>query len=110
MNEAPDVPAPLPEIPRNKLWVSLATPPVITVIGTVILSIVFRNSTNYGMEILLMLPVSLVAIITCLVFFILAWRVRYHGRTLVLTSIGYFLGQVILCLSLWYGSCFAVVS
>ncbi|MCH7226736.1 hypothetical protein [Haloferula sp. A504] len=110
MDEVPEIPAPPPEVPRGRLWASLGIPPGITILGTIILSVAFRDSHNYGMEILLMLPVGLIAIITCLVFFILAWRVRYHGRTLVLTAIGYFLGQIILCLCLWYGCCFAVLA
>ena len=110
MDEEPEIPAPPPEVPAGKLWTSLIIPPALTVIGTLILSFAFEDSRNYGIEILFMLPVSLIAIITCLVFFILAWRVRYRGRTLVLTAIGYFLGQVILCLCLWYGCCFAVLA
>lgn len=105
----PEIPPPPPEIPRGRLWASLGIPPVITIIGTIILSLAFGDR-NYGIEILWMLPVSLLAIIVCLVYFILAWRVRYRGRTLVLTAIGYFLGQVILCLCVWFGCCFAVLA
>lgn len=108
--DPPNIPAPPPEVPARKLWTSLLIPPVITVIGTIMFSLIFKDSGNYGAEILLMLPIGLIAIITCLVFFILAWRVRYRGRTLVLTAIGYFLGQIILCLCLWYGCCFAVLA
>jgi hypothetical protein len=108
MDEAPEIPAPLPELPRKKLWTVLAIPPVIMTVGTVIMSMIF-GSKNYGAEMLWMLPAGLIAIITCLVFFIRAFRVRYHGRTLVLTAIGYFLGEVIVCLCLWFGSCVVVL-
>ncbi|BCX48043.1 hypothetical protein HAHE_19510 [Haloferula helveola] len=110
MDEEPEIPAPPPEVPRGRLWGSLVVPPILTVLGTIILALIGSSGMNYGAEVLLMLPIGLVAIIICLVYFILAWRVRYHGRTLVLTSIGYFLGQIILCLCLWYGCCFAVLA
>ena len=108
MNEAPEIPAPPPEIPRKSLWTTLAIPPAITTTGTLVMSMIF-GSRNYGAEMLWMLPIGLIAIITCLVFFVRVFRIRYRGRTLVLTSIGYFLGQVILCLCLWFGSCMVVL-
>jgi len=37
--------------------------------------------------------------------FISAWWVRYRGTSLVLTGFGFLLGQVILCLALWFGCC-----
>lgn len=109
MNEAPEVPAPLPEVPKNKLWAWLLTPPVVTVIGTFVAGGTY-NSNSYGIEFLVVLPVGLLAICCCLVAFINAWKVRYRGRSLILTSIGYFLGQIILCLGLWFGACMLIVS
>lgn len=79
------------------------------VIGTTILALIYGDQA-YPLQILWILPIGLVAIIACLVFFILVWRLRYRGRTLVLTAIGYFLGQVILCLGLCFGCCFVVLS
>ncbi len=110
MDDEPEIPAPPPEVPRGKLWSALLIPPLVTVIGSIIAGIAARDAHNYGTELLLVLPVSLAVISAFLVVFILAWRVRYRGRGLVLTSIGYFLGQVILCLCLWFGCCFAVLS
>lgn len=107
MEEEPEIPAPPPEVPRGPLWASLGIPPLFTGLGTIIVSSIFGNR-NYGAETLWMLPAGLVAIIPCLVVFIRAWRVRYRGRGLVLTSIGYFLGEVILCLCVWFGCCFAM--
>jgi hypothetical protein len=52
----------------------------------------------------------LLTILCCLVTFISAWKVRYRGRSLVLTSIGYVLGQIILCLGLWFGTCLLFVT
>ena len=109
MNEEPELPPPPPEVPTGRLWRSLLMPPILTITGTLIVGLIAKGGRNYGAEILLMLPVGLIAIIVGLVFFIRAWRVRYRGRTLVLTAIGYFLGEIILCLCLWYGCCFVTL-
>lgn len=109
MNEAPEVPAPPPEVPKNKLWASLSIPPVLTVIGTLVAGGA-HSPTSYGIEFLFVLPVGLLTIFCCLVPFIKAWGVRYRGRSLVLTSIGYVLGQIILCLGLWFGTCLLFVT
>lgn len=107
--EEPEVPTPPPEVPKNKLWATLLIPPVLTVIGTFVAGATY-NSNNYGMEFLAVLPVGLLTILCCLITFINAWKVRYRGRSLVLTSIGYVLGQIILCLGLWFGTCLLFVS
>lgn len=104
MNEAPEVPSPPPEVPKNKLWASLTIPPLITIICTMGIGGIYDRS-GYGIEFLFVLPVGLLTILVCLVSFISAWKVRYRGRSLVLTSIGYVLGQIIFCLALWYGAC-----
>ena len=105
MEEAPEVPSPPPEIPRGKLWTSLLLPLGITFIGSVIAAMVAEPSTYGRAEFLVVLPVGLVAILVCLAVFISAWRVRYRGTSLVLTGFGFLLGQVILCLALWFGCC-----
>ncbi len=105
--ESPEVPVPLPEVPRGKLWTALSFPPVITFISSLMAGSV-ATPADYNIEYLYVLPVGLIAIIIALVLFIRAWRVRYHGRSLVLTSIGFFLGQIILCLSLWFGCCMLI--
>lgn len=109
MNEAPEFPVPPPEIPKGKLWMSLAAPPVMTSILTMVIGGVYDRN-GYGQEFLLVLPVGLLTILFCLASFVSAWKVRYHGRSLVLTSIGYFLGQIILCLALWFGGCVLITS
>jgi hypothetical protein len=105
MEQAPEVPTPPPEIPKGKLWAALLLPPTITCIGTLIAREAARRSHSYGEEILIMLPVGLVAILTTSVLFVRVWGVRYHGRSLVLTTIGYIIGQIVLCLAVWFGCC-----
>lgn len=109
MNDAPEVPAPPPEVPKNKLWASLSIPPVVTVIATFLVGGTYQ-SQNYGIEFLYVLPLGLLTILGCLAVFVSAWKVRYRGRSLVLTSFGYVLGQIILCLGLWFGACMLTLS
>lgn len=109
MNAPPDFPVPPPEIPKGKLWSALSIPPVVTVVGTFVAGGTY-TSDSYGIEFLFVLPVGLLAIVVCLCYFVSAWKVRYRGRSLVLTSIGYFLGQIILCLALWYGGCIFIAT
>jgi len=105
MEEAPEVPTPPPEIPRGKLWTALLLPPVIMCLGSLIAREAASRSSSYGEEFLVMLPVGLVTILATAVLFVRVWRVRYHGRSLVLTTLGYILGQIILCLAVWFGCC-----
>lgn len=102
MDPIAEIPQPSPEIPKGKLWTALLMPPVVTVVGGLIALAVAQD---HGEELLLVLPVSLVAILIGAVLFVPTWGVRYRGRSLVLTTIGYILGQIILCLVLWFGCC-----
>lgn len=104
MEEEPRIPQEPPPIPRGKLWASLVTPPGISVIGTLVAG-AYATQNSYGIEFLFVLPLGLLAILVCLAFFISAWRVRYRGRSLVLTGFGFLLGQIIVCLTLWFGTC-----
>jgi hypothetical protein len=105
MEQAPEVPTPPPEIPKGKLWTALLLPPAIMCTGSLIARDVASRSRSYGEEFLVMLPVGLVAILATSVLFVRVWGVRYHGRSLVLTTIGYILGQIVLCLAVWFGCC-----
>jgi hypothetical protein len=104
MEQAPEVPTPPPEIPKGKLWTALLLPPAVMCFGSLLIALNRRHS-SYGEEFLVMLPVGLVAILATSVAFVQAWGVRYHGRSLVLTTLGYILGQIILCLAVWFGCC-----
>lgn len=104
-----DLPVPQepPQIPRGKLWASLLVPPLFSVLLTAILAGATRH--NYGEGGLAVLPLGLIAIITCLFPFLACLRVRYRGTSVTLLGWGYFLGQIILCLSLWFGTCLLVL-
>ena len=106
MNEIPEVPVPPPEVSKGKLWTSLAGPPVITVAANSLIGFASRHGGgSYGIEFLYVLPIGLLAILICQVIFIRAMKVRFRGRSMALTGIGFFLGQLVVCLALWFGSC-----
>jgi len=105
MEEAPEVPTPPPEIPKGKLWAALLVPPALMCAGSLIARDAASRSSSYGEEFLVMLPVGLVTILATSVLFVRVWGIRYHGRSLVLTTLGYILGQIVLCLAVWFGCC-----
>lgn len=109
MSEEPETPPPLPTIPRTPLWIALSVPPAATLPGNLIASF-YRTPHDYGTSFLWVPLVVLFLIIACLPLFHRAVGNRYRGLSLVLLDCGYFLGQVIVCLSLWIGSCMAFFS
>ena len=105
-DEEPQVPQPLPEIPRGRLWASLLVPPLLTVASTAVL--VQKTVNDYGIGGLGVLPLGLIAVIVCLFPFLRALRVRYQGRSVTLLGWGFFIGQIVICLTVWYGTCLVV--
>ena len=104
-----DLPTPQepPQIPRGKLWTCLLAPPLLSGLLTAILAAATRH--EYGQGAVVVLPVGLAAIIICLFPFLACLRVRYQGRSVTLLGWGYFLGQIIVCLSIWFGTCLLVL-
>ncbi len=109
MNEAPEVPLPPPRIPRGKLWASLAIPPAATFIANCITGLNWSRN-DYGASFLWVPLMSLVLIIGFLLSFSSALRPRFQGRSAVLLGFFYFIGQVVICLAVWFGSCFLFTS
>lgn len=106
MSEPQEIPPPLPlaVIPRTPLWIAFSVPPVAILAGNLIADS-YRTPNDYGTSFLWVPIVVFFLIIACLPLFHRAIGSRYRGRSLVLLDCGYFLGQVIVCLSLWVGSC-----
>lgn len=109
MNPDPELPRPLPtpEIPKTRLWIALSIPPVAILIGNLIVS--FDQSPDpYGASYLGVPIVVFFIILGLLPVFHQAMKNRYCGRSLVFLDFAYFFGQIILCLSLWVGSCLLI--
>ncbi len=108
MDEAPQIPQPVPEVPRKALWISLALPPAATLLGN-LLAAGIRHRDDYGITFLGVPVLVLFLILGFLFMFKKAVGTRYRGRSLVYLNIAYFLGQIIVCLALWVGSCLLFV-
>lgn len=102
MNEKPEVPQPVPEIPRIPLWSTLLAPPLMMFLGNMAATFVAsdRFSVSLGL-----LPLMFFVIIGFTVRFNHLVSERYRGRSLVFLNIAFFLGQIIVCIALWFGSC-----
>ncbi len=111
----PSLPPPIAAIPSGPLWVSLLVPPLVTVGCNVFIALSkFANhSTSNSLveQLLLVVPLVAAAFIVALSFlFYRAVHKRYRGRSLAFLVCAYLLGQVIVCLALWFGSCLLVLS
>lgn len=104
MDEAPEIPQPVPEIPRGALWTTLGIPPVVTLVTNMAIGIFSRNGGDAGIS-LLIPPVMFFVILGLSFRFHAIVKPRYRGRSLVFLTSAYFLGQIIVCLALWIGSC-----
>lgn len=106
MSEPPETPTPTPlsTIPRTPLWIAFSIPPLAILAGNPIANS-YLTPTDYGTSFLWVPLVVFFIIIACLPLFHRAVGNRYRGRSLVFLNCGYFLGQIIVCLSLWVGSC-----
>jgi hypothetical protein len=104
MEEIPNLPVPVPQIPRGALWICLLVPPVATLVINMTIGFATKNDADLS---LLVPPMMLLVIIGFCVWFHSLVRRRYLGRSLVFLNSSYFLGQIIVCLALWIGSCVA---
>lgn len=95
----PEVPQPVPEVPRLKLWLTLLAPPLATILAA------FATSSG-GPGFVILGPLLILAglVHATTVFSTVAGR-RYRGTSLAFLVVSYFLGQVIVCLMFWAGVC-----
>ena len=92
-------PSPPPEIPRKALWASLLIPPGITLLLSLL--------TEDGNLILAVPLLGIIAILFCQGQFTELMKRRYQGRSVALMGFFFFMGQVIICTCLWFGTCLA---
>ncbi|MEO5714840.1 MAG: hypothetical protein ABIT37_15275 [Luteolibacter sp.] len=102
MSDEPPVPEPTPEIPRRPLWSCLAVPPVLTVLANGLIALGGKS----GQGLSLAVPVVMFFVIIGLTqHFHGIISKRYQGPSLLFLNFAYFFGQIIVCLTLWFGSC-----
>jgi len=100
---SPQLPQPLP---RGPLWGLLLLPPfLVLVVNLVIGWMVSKGHYGEGEGFLVVLPVGFFLVIAFQIKFSRFLRQRYRGSSLVLLSLGYFIGQIVVGLAVWFGSC-----
>lgn len=106
MSEESDTQGPpqLPEIPGRPLWIAFAIPPLAILAGNLIVGI-DGNAGTYGANFLWVPIFAFIVILILLPVFHRAVKTRYRGRSLVFLNLAYFFGQIIVCLTVWLGSC-----
>jgi hypothetical protein len=95
----PDVPQPIPEIPKGALWLSLGIPPVVALLASTVIAIFHEYDA-------VPFSAAVVCILTAMrglgEFDGLIAR-RYQGNSAIFLSWAYFLGQAIVCAALGIG-------
>lgn len=104
MSEEPETPPPLPTIPRGALWTSLMVPPLVTLVANAMIGLFSKIGGNAVFS-LCVPPVVFFVILGLLFQFHKAVSQRYQGRSRVFLDLGYFFGQIIVCIALWFGTC-----
>ena len=101
-------PGPLePQIARGPLWACLLTPTAATIVACLIMPIAGTEGYFYRLWFLPLIAGPITGFI-CTPWFVRMMKARYRGRSLVLTSIGYSIGQLILTPALGFGGCILV--
>ena len=104
MNETSELPKSVPEIPRGPLSSTLVIPPAMTFLTNMAIGLSGKGMGDAGLS-LFLLPVMFFVVLGFTSRFHHIVGARYRGRSLVFLNFAYFLGQIIVCLALWFGSC-----
>lgn len=100
------IPSPPPRLNVRDLWLCLLLPQV----GAALLVLVLFNASVGGVSDLISFAVfGLMGLAVFTRWFVKICRVRYQGRSLVLMSIGYVLGQLMLAAAILIGTCFILI-
>jgi len=94
---------------RGPLWLILLLPPLLLLVINLVIGATHAKG-RYGEGFFNALPVGVLALIVCQVFFSRFIARRYRGRSLVLLSLGYFAGELVVSLAVWFGSCLLFVN
>ncbi|MBC8126323.1 MAG: hypothetical protein H8M99_04145 [Gloeobacteraceae cyanobacterium ES-bin-144] len=102
-------PPPVPTLSKASLWTVLSIPTLLTLIGNVIVHFTSGDG-DYGSNYLVTPMVMFFVILILTPFFNHVVRSRYRGRSLVFLNFGFILGQMMVCLAVWFGSCLLLIS
>jgi hypothetical protein len=101
--DQPSIPTP-GSLSRGPLWILLLAPPLFVVIANLVIGWGGYQDT-YGVGFLRSLGIGLVALVVCQICFPFFVRQRYRGKSVMLLSMAYFVGEVVIGLAVWFGSC-----
>jgi hypothetical protein len=98
-----------PPLPRGPLWRLLLLPPLLVAVINLVIGWVDWQG-EYGEGFLIALPIGFFLVIAFQVRFSRFLRRRYRGSSFVLLSLGYFIGEFVVGLAVWFGSCLLFVN
>jgi hypothetical protein len=101
----PSPPEPPPSISRKELWSALILPPLAVVLMNWVAAQIYKEPI--GAFFAFTLPVGALFILMMTLWFVCIIRPRFTGASFVFLCLGYLLGEVVICLSLWSGTCLA---
>jgi hypothetical protein len=96
-------------VPRGRLWMLLLTPLGLVLLINLVIGLSDLKG-GYGEGFLIVPVIGLFVLIVCAVNFSRFMRHRYRGTSLVLVSLGYFMGEAVIGLAVWFGSCLLFVN
>jgi len=87
------------------MWTALIVPPLATLIATLGMAFIpgFPDATRFNLA-LTIPPVVLILILGLLAHFQKTIYQRFRGRATDYLCVAYFLGEIIVCLTLWLGN------
>lgn len=105
MNNKPQIPPPVLEIPWRKVWVTLLAPPLVTFLANLAVLLAWE----YGYR-----DTGINPIVALVIFFIIIRQMfrlkrivqpRFPGISWVLLRWSYLLGQIFVCMALYASAC-----
>lgn len=107
--QPPSAPLDPPRLASNRLWLWLLLPMGLVLLANLFVGWVIKPGA-YAANFLGVLPFGLLVILVCYGFFFAQVRKVYRGGSLVFLSFAYLFGEILLCLTVWFGSCFLFVN
>lgn len=95
-------------MPRGPLWFFLCLPPMAIILSNVIIWLSGKIG-DYGMNYLYSLLVGIVALVGGQIGFSNLVAKHSLGSSKLGLNLGYFFGEIMVCLALWFGSCFGLI-
>lgn len=103
----PPLPPEIPTVPTAPLWTSILVPPLVTVMCSLVFGFYIDRLANEPF--FLYIPLLSATLILGFLFqFSFTVGRRYRGKSLGFLVFSYIFGQIIVCLTLWFGCCLLI--